>query len=89
MIIKKPQETVSIKPSVSAQNAQSGFPITFDVITQGDIESVRWNFGDGTPMIDGESVVHIFQNPGDYSIIARVAYASGVEKTETILYQVK
>ncbi len=60
LIIKKPQETIAIIPSVSSENAQAGFPITFEVISQGDTESIIWNFGDNSQIEQGESVVHTF-----------------------------
>jgi PKD repeat protein len=89
LIIKKPQETITISPSVSMENAQTWFPITFQVIVQWDVESVKWDFGDNTPQWEWTSVVHTFRTPGTFSVTARAEYVSGVEKIETILYQVK
>ena len=38
---------------------------------------------------EGMSVIHTFSTTGTYSITARAIYESGIEKTETIPYQVK
>lgn len=86
LIIKKPQETIKILPSVSSQNAQSGYPITFNVSTQGTIQKIIWDFGDNTGLIEGESPIHTFQTTGVYTITARAIYESGIEKLETITY---
>lgn len=86
MIIKKPQETIKILPSVASQNAQVGYPITFNVSTQGAIQKVIWDFGDNTGLIEGESAIHTFQTSGIYNIVARATYESGIEKSETITY---
>lgn len=89
LIIKKPQESVSIVPSVASENAQAGFPITFEILSQWTVESISWNFGDNTSIIEGMSAVHTFPTAGTYTIVARAIYESGIEKTATILYQVK
>jgi hypothetical protein len=34
LIMKKQQESIVIVPSVASKNAQSGFPLTFEVIAQ-------------------------------------------------------
>ncbi len=86
LIIKKPQETIKILPSVASQNAQAGYPITFSVSTQGAIQKVIWDFGDSTGLIEGESIIHTFQTSGIYNIVARAMYESGIEKSETITY---
>ncbi|MFA6080181.1 MAG: PKD domain-containing protein [Candidatus Gracilibacteria bacterium] len=89
LIIKKPQETIKIEPSISAQNSAVDTPITFVALTQGAVKNILWNFGDNIPSPDGESVIHTFRTPGVYHITARALYESGIEKTETIIYTIQ
>jgi hypothetical protein len=89
LIVKKPQESIKIEPSVSSENAQSWFPLTFSVTTQGAAQSVTWSFGDNSPLEEGRSIIHTFQAAGIYTITARALYESGIEKSATLLYTVK
>lgn len=89
LIIKKPQEFVTIQPSVASENAKAGYPITFDITSQGDVASVSWNFGDNTPKTEWFNVIHTFREPGIYTITAHAVFDSGIEKISTLSYQVK
>lgn len=89
LIIKKPSETVRIEPSISSENALAGLPITFDARVLGWFRTVTWDFGDNTGLIEGTSIIHTFRTPWKYTISVWVVYESGIEKTETILYQVR
>ncbi len=89
MIVKKPQESIKIEPSVLSENAQAGFLLTFNANTQGVTQSITWNFGDNSPTEEGESLMHTFQAAGIYTITARALYESGIEKSATLLYTVK
>ena len=89
LIVKKPQESIKIEPSVLSENAQAGFLLTFNANTQGVTQSITWNFGDNSPPEEGESIIHTFQAAGIYTITARALYESGIEKSATLLYTVK
>lgn len=38
-------------------------------------DTVRWNFGDGTPLMYGQTVTHQYANPGTYNICIRISRA--------------
>lgn len=89
LIIKKPQEVVQIRPSISAENAQPDVPITFEALSQGDTKTITWDFGDNTGIFEWESKVHSFSTPGTYRITVRAVYTSGIEKTDAITYTIR
>lgn len=89
LIVKKPQETVHIQPSIASGLGEEGLPITFSAKIQGNENSVIWNFGDGSDVAYGRDVVHIFRTGGTYTINVKVEYASGIEESDTVTYIVK
>lgn len=89
LIVKKPQERLTISPSVSPENAQPGFPITFQAGVQWATQSILWNFWDNSGVREGETVIHTFNTSGAYTITAHATYESGIEKIETIIYHIK
>ena len=48
LILKKPQETVRIDPSIASGIAEANAPITFDAIVKGTDNVVTWDMGDGS-----------------------------------------
>lgn len=44
LILKKPQETVRIQPSIASGIAESGLPITFEALVKGNENTVYWDF---------------------------------------------
>ena len=66
----------------------NGEPVTFvGSITAGDLPVFTWNFGDGTPLQVGQTVVHTFALPGDYLVTLTVSNDCGedvVEYTVTV-----
>ncbi len=89
LVLKKPQETVHIQPSIASGLAESGLPITFDTRIQGNNSIVYWDFGDGSGIITGTAPVHEFRDPGTYTITVRVEYTTGIEETDSIKYIVQ
>jgi gliding motility-associated-like protein len=43
-------------------------PLTFIATISPFINNYSWNFGDGTPVVQGQSVTHSFAGPGKYTI---------------------
>lgn len=86
LILKKPQETVQIKPSIASNMAEAGLPVTFDAQINGNDSTVYWDFGDGTGVVTGKSPVHEFSDPGTYTIKVRVEYSTGIEESDSIKY---
>ncbi len=89
LILKKPQETVDIQPSIASGLGEAELPITFSAKIQGIENIITWNFGDGTDIAHGRDVVHVFRTGGTYTINVKVEYASGIEESDTITYIVK
>ena len=48
LVLKKPQETVRIEPSIASGIAEANAPITFDAIVKGTNNVITWNMGDGS-----------------------------------------
>jgi PKD repeat protein len=46
----------------------------------GPISQYRWNFGDGSLPVPGQNPVHIFRNPGIYTVELRVQGAGGSDQ---------
>ena len=88
LILKKPQETVHIAPSIASWLAESGLPITFTAQVQGTDNTIYWDFGDGSGMMTGQDPIHTFADPGTYTVKVRVLYTSGIEETDSISYDV-
>lgn len=43
------------------------------------LKSVKWNFGDGTPAVEGQSVSHIYTASGNYSVKSDITVQDGKE----------
>ena len=52
-----------------------------DMYFMGDVETVRWTFGDGTEC-NGTEVSKVYENGGEYSLEVKVTYTDG--STETV-----
>ena len=89
LVVKKPQETVDIVASIASGTAKSWLPVTFDLQIRGIVQSVSWDFGDGSGQITGSSIVHEFRNPGTYTIRATAEFASGISESDTLTYIVQ
>ena len=53
--------------------------INFSVEYTGNktLKSVKWNFGDGTPTVEGQSVSHTYTTAGTYSVKADITVQEG------------
>lgn len=89
LVLKKPQETVQIAPSIASGIAEANAPITFDAVVKWTDNVITWNMGDGSWQKNGNSLIHTFTSPGTYTIEVRVQYTSGIEETDSITYIVR
>lgn len=89
LLLKKPQETVQIVPSIASGLAEAGFPITFDAAVRGTDNIITWDMGDGSGEQSGKSIIYEFATPGTYTIRVRVVYTSGIEESDSITYIVR
>ena len=89
LIIKKPQETAHIVPSISSGVAEATKPITFTALTGGPVRRAEWRFGDSSLAQEGAEVIHTYQYSGVYTIELSVEYVSGVLQKDTLTYSVK
>lgn len=89
LVLKKPQETVHIEPSIASGMAEANLPITFDAAVRGTDNTITWDMGDGSGQKTGKSIVYEFTTPGIYTIRVRVQYTSGIEESDSITYIVR
>ncbi len=82
--------TVSVSPDdryiqISAPEVRIGEPATASVFNFNS-DAVLWNFGDGTVLLGGHTISHIYNEPGVYRI---TAIDEGGESTKTFETSVK
>jgi PKD repeat protein len=70
-----------------------GFPVTLDGSGSSDpgtydVLSYAWDFGDGSPVVSGTLVAHVYADNGVYSATLRVADDSGAESVAGVLVSV-
>jgi hypothetical protein len=57
---------------VFSNDAEGAAPLTVQFTAEGDCTQgtakVAWDFGDGSPPATGETVVHTFDKPGNYTV---------------------
>ena len=51
--------------------------LLFTNTSSGDYISVTWDFGDGSPLVTGDSVLYTYSHPGSYTITQTVEYNYG------------
>jgi len=61
--------TVTIVSSLT--NASVGFPISLTAVIGGRAVSSIWDFGDGTKQTNAPYARHVWETPGDYTVILR------------------
>ena len=61
-------------------------PISFEVNTNYQCDSVIWNFGDGSPMGNGMALVHSFDTAGTYTVMVTLYITSDETVFCTNLY---
>ena len=51
--------------------------LLFTNTSSGDYISVTWDFGDGSPLVTGDSILYTYSHPGSYTITQTVEYSYG------------
>jgi parallel beta-helix repeat protein len=78
---------LSIGVTASFTNVSAGCAVDFQALIDGRAGGSRWDFGDGTVILNQPWVTHTFEVPGDYVVEARVFNTSlplGVAATVSI-----
>lgn len=68
-------------------NVAAGYPVTFTALISGHATSNRWEFGDGTNLVNQLFPVHSWELAGDYSVVVRVfneTYPAGISATSVV-----
>lgn len=71
---------------VSGFSGDEGSPIAFSASAespQGGSLTYSWNFGDGSPAVMGESLMHTYVDDGQYEVTLTVSDAEGLSATMT------
>lgn len=75
---------------ISPENIKKSAPteVSFDAITKGEFEYIKWNMWDGTEL-EGEHVSHYYRKPGPYTIsaIAQWPHNKATAKVSIILWE--
>ena len=73
---------VSVQPidDVTIESTALG---VYRATTGGDVFSVTWQFGDGSPQVAGERVEHRYARAGTYEVTVTVTATNGRKATET------
>jgi probable HAF family extracellular repeat protein len=67
-------------------SVETGASVAFEATATGGAGgyTYRWDFGDGTPSVDGQSVSHAYQKDGTYTPKVTVTDAQGVRNVTTL-----
>lgn len=49
------------------------------------VKGTKWNFGDGSPEVSGDSVIHTFSKVGVYYVIMKSVVANACNKDDTVI----
>jgi PKD repeat protein len=49
------------------------------------IKGIRWNFGDGSPEVSGDSVIHTFKAVGTYYVVMKAIVPNNCSKDDTVV----
>ena len=63
--------------SLQAEPARGAAPLAVSLAATGQAATVHWDFGDGSPGVDGASVSHIYTEPGVYVAAATATLPDG------------
>jgi len=84
-MVTPPNNEPPVADAGGPYNAAPDEPVTFDgsnsYDSDGEIKFYRWNFGDGTSEILAEKPVHIYRNPGEYTVTLTVIDDLGTTDT--------
>jgi hypothetical protein len=81
---KEGNYTLEDTPPLDFRSYYNGLTVTFANATEGATE-ISWNFGDGTPAVNGDSVVHSFAATGNYVITMNGAFKGKPYVFHTVL----
>jgi penicillin-binding protein 1A len=83
-----PQPSFTIAPA----NPRAGEAVTFDAsgsTDDGTIVTYAWEFGDGSPIVNGKTVQHAYASPGTYTVTLWVTDDRGAAQSKTATVQVR
>ncbi len=89
LVNQPPNAAFSMNPPTGLAPLQVTLDGSASVDPDGSIVSYRWNFGDGSPVVFGQTVIHTFSNTGILTVNLTVADDQGLQhslsKTITVL----
>ena len=62
--------------------------LVFTNTSSGDYISVSWDFGNGSPVVTGDSVIYTYPNPGSYTVTQTVEYNNEMTSRLGVPYDV-
>ena len=71
-------------PEIGCKTKELEFKNTSKIHYNNPKITYTWNFGDGSPVSHDEHPVHVFQNPGEYTITLLVADSSACNLSDSI-----
>ena len=89
IVVRKPGPVVSFKSDVSRGRAPLAVYFTdTSTITSGEISGREWDFGDSTPKSSEQNPKHIYEKPGDYTVVLTLT-GNGRTASDKIMISVK
>jgi len=79
-----PVAEASITPYLAAVGTEFIIDANMSYDPDGTIVAYEWDFGDGTTS-NGETVAHVYSNPGVYSVVLTVTDDLGAQATDTVM----
>ena len=71
-----------------AANFCLGDQTVFDNLSQGDIASVEWDFGDGTPIQNSTDATHTYSAEGFYQVVLKLTDNNGCVREESFIVNI-
>jgi PKD domain/Bacterial Ig-like domain (group 1) len=92
VIVIAPQTPIGVEISIPAtvvQDTSGNYSVTLDPSTT-RVESIRWNFGDGTSVqtTTGRTTTHVYSDPGAYTLRVTVRSTDGNSGSGVVQVQV-
>ena len=66
--LEPPVASFTIAPELPAPDEEITFDASGSTDADGTIVKYAWEFGDGTPLVTGMTVVHVYTSSGDYTV---------------------
>ncbi len=79
VILKETPKTIDFVSSMA--EATPGSTVDFIAKVNGQIDDYVWTFWDNTPSLRGDTVSHVFQKTGVYTVTLTITYADGTRKS--------